>query len=289
MRLHHLIVAGLCFVPISALAIEPDREWVISLHQSANIDGTDSLINFNVSNLQSLESPQLPWQVNQLESMMGSGYGDRFSDRRKLSVIGLRQNRNTILVPFYQKTSGVGKRSEGQLDSWGLEWQHRLNNGHSFTISTHKGDNTYSEGLWSNSTSTLTSFSWTSQFTGSKPASITGGLFIGDEVSSDVGSGSERRYYGLMFRGQMTVFENHKPFISFKLQRSDYELGPENLTDASLVRTDDYYSRLSAGWTWQVKSNWSLQAEADYRLSNDQLDWNFDQSRFFFGTRYDFR
>lgn len=289
MKTRKLIIAGLCCLPVSVLAAEPESEWVISLHQSANAHSITPQVNFDVNNLQSLGSDRLPWQASQLESMMGSAYDEKLSDQQRFSMIGLKQARNTILVPLYQRTSRTSDSAEGQLDSWGVEWQHNLENGHSFSIATHIGDNKYSEGLWDNSTSTLTSFSWTSQFSGNAPASITGGFYIGDEVGSVDNSAPERKYYGLMFRGQMTLFDKHKPFISFKLQKSDYDLGSLALTDSNLVSTDDYYSRLSAGWTWQVQSNWSLQAEADYRLNNDQLNWSFDQSRLFFGTRYDFR
>ena len=84
----------------------------------------------------------------------------------------------------------------------------------------------------------------------------------------------------------MTVFERHSPFVSFRMLRGEYATpDPDDMLASS---TD--YSRLTAGWDWQVLPNWRLRAEAEYTLSDTGLDLDVDErSRFFFSTRFDFR
>ncbi len=99
----------------------------------------------------------------------------------------------------------------------------------------------------------------------------------------------------------MTLFRKHTPYLSLKMQKNEYADAVHNsdaLISDSLLPVDqaanplygpETYSRLSAGWNWRVRSNWSVTAEANYLLEDSESDLITDQSRFYFGTRYDFR
>jgi hypothetical protein len=175
----------------------------------------------------------------------------------------------------------------------GLRWQHRLNADHALAVSAE-----YGETQLANTASTATPYqdaqdsravlSWTSRLKWDWRPSITGSVFLGDESAHDetyryLG----RRYYGLAVGGQMILPQAHTPYVSFRLQRSQYGLYDDPPYAAS--RFEDQ-SWLSAGWKWQVQRNLSLQAEASYGLSGPNLDPLFpERSRVFFGTRFDFR
>ena len=84
----------------------------------------------------------------------------------------------------------------------------------------------------------------------------------------------------------MTVFESHSPFVSFRMLRSEYANGDVGDT----LAPSPEYSRLSAGWDWQVLPNWRLRAQAEYTLSDTAPDlYGNDRRRIFFSTRFDFR
>ncbi len=167
-----------------------------------------------------------------------------------------------------------------------VQWEHRLNRGHSFAISAGYANEPDVQDKPYESKSTTASFSWTSKLTGKVQPRLTGSFFVGDEAATEQSyQYLDRRYYGLSFGGRLTLFEKHSPYLSLQMLRSDYG---NDVTDDPLALPE--YSRLIAGWDWQVQPNWRLRAEADYLANDLSLNpYRYDKSRVFFSTRFDFR
>ena len=248
--------------------------------------------------LRSLSQDFLPEEASSFESLsVPASKGKDSSVDHRFSMVGYRGERNEVLLPFYRQEATQDQHSYTRLDAWGIKWQHRLASDHSFALAAHRSSNLYMDSpLGSSTTSTMASFSWSSDLKGRHQSRITGSVFYGDESAvQQVETGpSGRRYYGLSVGGEFTVFRDHTPYLSLKLQKSDLaenevDAAPAVATDDSAAWGTDFYSRVSAGWSWKVDRNWSLKAEANYSFNDTRLDWRFDQNRVFFGTRYDFR
>lgn len=188
------------------------------------------------------------------------------------------------------QTPGLFEPQTNRLAGFGVKWQHRLDASSSLALSAG-----YSESAWEHRPAlnldvydTRAALSWTSIGSGSFRPGFTGSVFVGDEsVRDEAYQRLGRRYYGFAVGGQVTVFQEHTPYLSFRHRRN-----VESAYDdpATMLYHDEERSLLSAGWKWQVQPNWSLQAEATYGLSGTAVDpYAPDRSRFFFGTRFDFR
>lgn len=100
---------------------------------------------------------------------------------------------------------------------------------------------------------------------------------------------SERRYLGAHLEGSYALWRDHRPFASLLWQRNQYETVDNSGLTGSLLRHDSF-SRLAAGWNWQVSPDWDMRAEANYRFSDDGVDaGDDDRPQLYFSTRYGFR
>jgi hypothetical protein len=212
---------------------------------------------------------------------------------QKFNMLGLRSNKNTFYFPVYKQESIFNRQSYTQLDAWGVKWQHNLDNDSSFSLAASHSENIYAEETLQNTSSNMATLSWSSRFADTRKSRLTGSVFLGDELAAEESDDLfARRYYGFSLGGQMTFFNSHTPYVQLKLQKSRYELDDEVNTleqTEDVIPGPDYYSRLSAGWRWRVQGNWSVNAEANYSSSEKELNWNFNESKIFFGTRYDFK
>lgn len=210
--------------------------------------------------------------------------------------------------------------SMGRLTGFGIKWRHRLDSVNSIGVSygysefaatrAPSGSESTTGGPANSQVSgaagatalaapsatqeydiadTRAALLWSSQWAGGFRPGIGGSVFIGDEgVRDEAYEHLGRKYYGFTFGGEITLFRQHTPYLSYRLQRYSSEdplLYPSGYEDQSSV---------SAGWKWQVQPNWSVQAEASYGLNSDDakrvLDlYPPDRNRLFFGTRFDFR
>lgn len=193
--------------------------------------------------------------------------------------------------------SGTGKFSPaedsplGRVNAFGVSWQHRLNAVNSFAVSAEYGEGTAVYPLPLDTLDTRAAFSWTSVLPSAVKPSITGSVFLGDEMArEEIYRHLGRRYYGFTVGGSLTLFQSHTPYVSFKMQRSLYDTAEETLLISP--RSGDR-SLLSAGWKWQAGRDLSLQAEASYGLgeaSGSGLDpYSLERSRILFGTRFGFK
>lgn len=178
---------------------------------------------------------------------------------------------------------------DSRLRGFGVRWQHRFDAAN--TVALAAGYNEFAYATEPTRTQdmldTRAALSWTTTGTGELRPGLTSSVFFGDETTRDDNTrryGS--RYYGFSVGGKLTVAQDHTPYLSYRLRRNYYS------DDAmySLIPYEDH-ALVSAGWKWQVQSNWSLQAEASYGLNGQAVDpyAPLDRSRFFFGTRFDFR
>lgn len=204
------------------------------------------------------------------------------------NLLGIHGDTNSILIPLYRPQAILGDDDgTDQFQAWGVKWHHRVNTGNSFAVSAHMGESNYDNIDLGDTTSSMAALAWTTRLSGSNQPSLTGSVFFGDENASDENALQfDRKYYGFTVGGQLTVYRHHTPYVSFKLQRSEYIFDDALVLDSV---EEDSFSRLSAGWNWQLQSNWSLKAEANYVWSESELDWRSNRSKLFFGTRYDFR
>lgn len=182
--------------------------------------------------------------------------------------------------------------ASNRLSGFGLKWQHRVDSGSTVALSAG-----YNEFAWPALPSTQSidmldtraALSWTGTFGGAMRPGITSSIFVGDESARDEAyQRLGRRYYGFSVGGQLT-FQDHTPYLSYRLRRNFYSGADDPMY---LLSPYDDHSLVSAGWKWQVQPNWSLQAEASYGLNGQAIDLysaERDRSRFFFGTRFDFR
>jgi hypothetical protein len=183
---------------------------------------------------------------------------------------------------------------------FGVNWQHRVSDRDRLSVSAQQGESSFlypSEGT-TTSTGTLdtrAAVSWTHDLSWDMQPRVTGGLFLGEESArEDASRGLGRRYFGFTVGGEMRLMQSHVPYVSFRMERSLYDLADVPANGTLLLPTVDDTSRLSAGWRWQVQRGWSLQAEASYGFDMDGngdplgLDQNQERGRVFFGTRFDF-
>ncbi|BAV32684.1 hypothetical protein SCL_0362 [Sulfuricaulis limicola] len=212
---------------------------------------------------------------------------------------GIAPEANTVRLygEVESSRSGTGSfasledSSPGRVNVFGVAWQHRLNAMNTFAVSAEYGEGAavYPQSL--DTLDTRAAFSWTSVLPSAVRPSVTGSVFLGDEMArEEIYRHLGRRYYGFTVGGSLTLFQSHTPYVSFRMQRSVYETSEDSLLVAP--RTGDR-SLLSAGWKWQAGRDLSLQAEASYGLgeaSSSSLDpYSLERSRILFGTRFGFK
>lgn len=202
-------------------------------------------------------------------------------------------------VSFYGEVENTGNRSRyssfedtasNRVNAFGVRWRHHMDTVNSFAISAEYGEGVAINPSPLDTLDTRAAFSWTSRLPSNIKPSITGSVFLGDEVArEEIYRHLGRRYYGFTVGGSLTLFQSHTPYVSFKMQKSLYD----TTDDTSYIspRSGDR-SLLSAGWKWQVERRFSLQAEASYGLgsSSTSLDpYSLERSRILFGTRFGFK
>ncbi|MBI5612108.1 MAG: hypothetical protein HY942_03430 [Gammaproteobacteria bacterium] len=198
--------------------------------------------------------------------------------------IGYGDGGHRFSIPIVHQTL-LSEDRVRRLDAYGLEWRGRFGVGHELALSARHGEYGALDGGGRDSAGNVAQFAWSGAFAGSYRPRLVGSVFLGDETAKDKGpKWFGRKYYGLSVDGRFTPFEKHTPYASLYLQRSDYD-AVETLT----ARREDY-SRLAAGWNWQVRPNWGLRAEAYYVLnSSAQSAYDYERGQILFSTRFDFK
>jgi hypothetical protein len=200
--------------------------------------------------------------------------------------VGLEWGQDRISVPLFHQEYRYDRDRSATYDAMGLEWSRRFDSRQFLSLSAQYGDYAHPDQSTHDTVNTVAAVGWTGEFSGSSRPRLSSSLYVGDEAAKDdVYHFLGRRYYGVTLDGRFDLFRNHTPYASLRLQRSDYN-GEDPAY--SVARREDY-SRLAAGWDWQVRPNWGLRAEANYSLNNSNLDFfNYDHTEFRFTTRFDF-
>ena len=210
------------------------------------------------------------------------------NETRIQSEIGFSVGRESFAFPIE-----IIKRVDSETpvpNALGVKWRHQFGESSHLTLGARYSQNQFS-GLDSHqsgiSASQLASVSWTSAWQGEGERAITGSLFFGDEKAKNGSTiDASRQIYGLSVGGKWALSASHTPFVSYRYQTG---VGDNGYTGSNLFEFDNA-THLSAGWNWQVKPNWSIQAEADFAYQSPTLDLlNVNNTRLFFRTRYDFR
>jgi hypothetical protein len=180
----------------------------------------------------------------------------------------------------------------------GLAWQHSLDAQDRVALSAEHGANVSPNQFSQDTLESRAVLSWTHHWGTNLHPSLTGSVFLGDEMARDESFRQlGRRYMGFAVGGQLTLAKTHTPYLAYQLRRSYYDPDNTNTPRALAVFEDfllstryDNRSLLTAGYRWQAGPHLSLQAEASYGLNTDGQDlYNPERTRLFLGTRFDFR
>ena len=213
----------------------------------------------------------------------GGNLDDSYYIQQARSEIGLAFGGEAISVPIYYRRARFGTGGKHELNGFGVKWRHRFEGVGSLTVMARYGRGEYNLADESSldAANRLASVSWTSGFTNS---GVTGSFYVGDEqVREAEFADGARMIYGFAVGGHWSLVGDHTPYVSLRYQNSD-QVSISGLTDY------DKYTRISAGWNWQVSSNWRVRAEANFTY--DQPRWNLfeiDRTRIQFSTRFDIK
>lgn len=286
---------------------QPSAERELGLGQ-ALLPARDTHVSFGVDAYKSFKS------LKSLTPASGI-YEDSadFTAQREGDVVRLYGEHRKPQSDFYTPLAVINRGSEqapwgdlGRLSGFGLKWNHRLDAENSVAVTAGYSempslyitpgrepqtydarDNLARTRDTLDMVDTRAALSFTSRWTGALRPGLTGAVFLGDETARDeTYQHLGRKYYGFSLGGQLTLSQDHTPYVAYQLRRNLYN--PDD--PAYLLSRYEDHSSLSAGWKWQVQQNWSFHAEASYGLNGAAVDlYSPDRSRVFFGTRFDFR
>lgn len=270
----------------------PARDSLGQVRTPAALFNRDAPLTFGIDAYKSLAADRRLAEYGTLGALSHDArtvvrfYGELSPRERDFRVPLAALNRE---VAVEESALGSGN---SRLSGFGIKWQHRVD-----AVNTLSFAAGYSEIPWSgampnnlnnlDALDTRASVSWRGEWSGGLQPGLSGSLFVGDEnVRDEAYRQLGRRYYGFSLGGELRVAQDHTPYLSYRLKRNLYS--PEDAAYQATPYED--HSEISAGWRWQVQRNWSLQAEARYGLNGANVDpYSPDRSRFFFGTRFDFR
>lgn len=185
----------------------------------------------------------------------------------------------------------LDRQRDTRLSGFGVRWEHRFGAESAVALAAGYNESTWNIGARQGieTLDTRAALSWSNHWTGEFSPGVTSSVFIGDETSRDeTFQRLGRRYYGFSIGGQLTLARDHTPYFSYSLRRNLYD---DSTSVAYFLPSYEDSGSVSAGWRWQAQRNLSFQAEASYGLTGDAADASLplERSRFFFGTRFDFR
>jgi hypothetical protein len=265
----------------------PARDSLGRIRAPFSFSGSETRLTFGVEAYKSLVEPyaqdDYPYLAasDQTVVKIYGEFADRVGDfRAPLAALNPQASAD--------ETSLLGS-SSSRLSGFGVKWQHRVDAVNTVALSAGYSEIPLSANTPSvDALDTRAALSWHGSWAGTflQPG-VSGSVFVGDKSARDEAYQQlGRRYYGFSVGGELRVAQDHVPYFSYRLRRNFYN--PED--PAYLIAPYEDRSQISAGWRWQVRPNWSLQAEARYGLNGANLDpYSPDRSRFFFGTRFDFR
>lgn len=198
----------------------------------------------------------------------------------------LEWGNNRFVVPLRQEQRLLGPSRSLLVNVLSIEWQHSMNAANLFTLSARYGDSLSTDPELSGASGTTAVLSWSGLLGGE--SRLSGRLFVGEEEAKLHVNG-DRRYFGMQVEGRYSLWRDHTPFASLRWQRTQYDTLDNGALTGSLLRYENF-SRLAAGWNWQVSPGWDMRAEANYRFGDESQDAaDFDRTQLYFSTHYGFR
>jgi hypothetical protein len=222
---------------------------------------------------------------------------DAGADDREEAVAGafnlsaapeIKLGAGSLKLPLTHREYLDDQQRAHRFSALGVEWEQELLPGHRLALAAERGGHTALAEPGVDTSRTRASVTVSSELPTLSGAQLSGTVFLGGEAPKDeVYRYLGRRFYGFSLEGRFTTFRHHSPYTSFQVQRSDYDAA--DAAAATAPRWEDY-SRLAAGWDWQIMPNWGLRAEANYSLNtSNERAYEYDRSELFFGTRFNFR
>lgn len=201
--------------------------------------------------------------------------------------VGVDWGQDRFTLPVFHQELRTDRERALKYDAFGLAWSRRLDSDNLVSLTAQYGDYVYLDQTTRDTTNSVAALAWSRELSGASKLRVSSSIFLGGENAKDEAYRSlGRRYYGVTLDGRFTPYRNHTPYASLRLQRSDYL----NEDPLSAIARREGYSRLAAGWDWQVQPNWGLRAEANHSLNNSNVDaYGYDHTRVLFSTRFDFR
>lgn len=172
-----------------------------------------------------------------------------------------------------------------------VAWRHRLDADEQLRFSAQYGDVSDELVPARQASHYVAAVGWRGAYTAAGRARIGGSVFVGEEGLNRSGDRTlGRRFFGVSADGSYALLKDHSPFLSLRLQRSDYGVNGAGAGTGELARGSEDLSQFAAGWDWQVYPSWHVRAEAEYALNKSNLSlYEYDANRLFFSTRFDFR
>lgn len=189
---------------------------------------------------------------------------------------------------------GTGPAAERfTVTSLGIAWRHMLATHEQLRFSAQYDDVSDERVQARAASNYFATVGWRGAYTAAGRARIGGSVYFGEEsIDRSADRAFGRRYVGVSADGSYALFKHHSPFLSLRLQRSDYDDASAYAGTAGgpLLRGSEEFSQFAAGWDWQVYPRWRVRAQAEYALNKSNLSlYEYDANRLFFSTRFDFR
>lgn len=222
-----------------------------------------------------------------LSAPPGEGVGAGNEPFNLFAAPEIRLGAGSLKLPLTHREYRDDEQRAHRFNALGVEWEQELLPGHRLALSAERGGHVALDESGLDTSRTRAALRVSSELPALNGAQVSGTVFLGGETPRDeVYKHLGRRFYGFSLEGRFTAFRHHSPYTSFQVQRSDYDTADPA---AASARWEDY-SRLAAGWDWQIMPNWGLRAEANYSLNtSNESAYEYDRSELFFSTRFNFR
>ncbi len=228
--------------------------------------------------------------------LFGSVDGDENADFSKsafdttvanvIGGAGIQLGSNYLSLPLYHQEFLIGHRRYRQHDAFGLEWTYRADPANVISLVGQYGNYVYQDESVQNTDSGVAALTWARNFAVPSQPRIKASIYRGRDAAKDeLYDYFGRSYYGISAEGSFAVSPRQRPYATLLYQRSNYDAADPGFP---VIRVE-HYSRVAAGWMWQMKPKWILRAEVSYADNHSNIDiYQYHRTLFYLSTRHDF-